>query len=134
MPDSSGFGSQTESGIVIPCRYRGEEMNFVAQTSLDDDPPIMAGRVIFDYNRENLGNLDFTRSLKLRKSLTKPSAPQTGTPMLTLEDLGREHIIRLLALTGWRVSGESEAAKRLGLKPTTMDARMQKLGISRRVP
>jgi hypothetical protein len=60
----------------------------------------MAGRVIFDYNRENLGNLDFTRSLKLGKSLTKPSAPQTGTPMLTLEELGREHIIRLLALIG----------------------------------
>src|ERR1700748_2674468 len=38
MPDSSGFGSYTESGLVIPCRFRGEEVNFVAQMYLDDDP------------------------------------------------------------------------------------------------
>jgi acetoacetate decarboxylase len=30
MPDSSGFGSYTESGMVIPCRWQGEDMNFVA--------------------------------------------------------------------------------------------------------
>jgi acetoacetate decarboxylase len=40
MPDSSGFGSYTESGMVIPATLRGEEVNFVAQTYLDDDPPI----------------------------------------------------------------------------------------------
>jgi acetoacetate decarboxylase len=28
MPDSSGFGSYTESGMVIPCRFRGEDVNF----------------------------------------------------------------------------------------------------------
>ncbi len=33
MPDSSGFGSYTESGMVIPCRFRGEDVNFVAQIS-----------------------------------------------------------------------------------------------------
>jgi acetoacetate decarboxylase len=32
MPDSSGFGKYTESGMVIPCRFRGQEVNFVAQT------------------------------------------------------------------------------------------------------
>jgi acetoacetate decarboxylase len=37
MPDSSGFGSYTESGMVIPCRFRGEDVNFVAQMYLDDD-------------------------------------------------------------------------------------------------
>ena len=31
MPDSSGFGSYTESGMVIPCRFRGQDVNFVAQ-------------------------------------------------------------------------------------------------------
>jgi acetoacetate decarboxylase len=46
MPDSSGFGSYTESGIVIPARLRGEEVNFVSQMYLDDDPPIAAGREI----------------------------------------------------------------------------------------
>ena len=47
MPDSSGFGSYTESGIVIPARLRGEEVNFVSQMYLDDDPPIAAGREIW---------------------------------------------------------------------------------------
>jgi acetoacetate decarboxylase len=52
MPDSSGFGSYTESGLVIPCRYQGEEMNFVAQMYLDDDPPIVAGREIWGFPKK----------------------------------------------------------------------------------
>ena len=52
MPDSSGFGSYTESGLVIPCRYNGEEMNFVAQMYLDDDPPIVAGREIWGFPKK----------------------------------------------------------------------------------
>ena len=52
MPDSSGFGSYTESGMVIPCRFRGEEMSFVAQMYLDDDPPIVAGREIWGFPKK----------------------------------------------------------------------------------
>ena len=52
MPDSSGFGSYTESGMVIPCRFNGEEMNFVAQMYLDDDPPIVAGREIWGFPKK----------------------------------------------------------------------------------
>src|SRR5262252_2246064 len=52
MPDSSGFGSYTESGMVIPCRLRGEEVNFVAQMYLDDDPPIAAGREIWGFPKK----------------------------------------------------------------------------------
>ena len=42
MPDSSGFGDYTESGVVIPCSYEGRPASFVAQMYLDDDPPIAA--------------------------------------------------------------------------------------------
>jgi acetoacetate decarboxylase len=52
MPDSSGFGSYTESGMVIPARLRGEEVNFVAQMYLDDDPPIAAGREIWGFPKK----------------------------------------------------------------------------------
>lgn len=52
MPDSSGFGSYTESGMVIPCTFRGEEMSFVAQMYLDDDPPIAAGREIWGFPKK----------------------------------------------------------------------------------
>jgi acetoacetate decarboxylase len=52
MPDSSGFGSYTESGMVIPCCFAGEEVNFVAQMYLDDDPPIAAGREIWGFPKK----------------------------------------------------------------------------------
>lgn len=49
MPDSSGFGAYQESGIVIPCRFRGEPVNFTAQMYLNDEPPITAGREIWGF-------------------------------------------------------------------------------------
>ena len=52
MPDSSGFGSYTETGLVIPCRFKGEEVNFVSQMYLDDDPPIVAGREIWGFPKK----------------------------------------------------------------------------------
>ncbi len=52
MPDSSGFGSYTECGLVIPCLYKGEPVNFVSQMYLDDDPPIAAGREIWGFPKK----------------------------------------------------------------------------------
>jgi acetoacetate decarboxylase len=52
MPDSSGFGSYTESGLVIPARLHGEDVNFVCQMYLDDDPPIAAGREIWGFPKK----------------------------------------------------------------------------------
>jgi PAS domain S-box-containing protein len=54
-----------------------------------------------------------------------------ATPLVTLEDVERSHITAILTQTAWRVSGEKGAAKILGLNPTTLEARMKKLGISR---
>jgi PAS domain S-box-containing protein len=48
-----------------------------------------------------------------------------------LEDLERRHILRVLEASGWRVSARGGAADVLGLKPTTLEARMKKLGIRR---
>ena len=50
----------------------------------------------------------------------------------TLENVDRQHIVAVLEETGWRVSGERGAARILGLKRTTLEARMKKLGILRR--
>ena len=52
MPDSTGFGSYTESGLVIPCTLNGEDVNFVSQMYLDDDPPIVAGREIWGFPKK----------------------------------------------------------------------------------
>jgi transcriptional regulator with GAF, ATPase, and Fis domain len=57
-------------------------------------------------------------------------APAPATPA-TLQDSERRHIEAMLAQCGWRIRGESGAAARLGLKPSTLESRMRKLGISR---
>jgi len=49
MPDSSGFGSYTQTGIVIPCTLNGEPMNHVSQMFLDCEPPIAGGREIWGF-------------------------------------------------------------------------------------
>ena len=48
-----------------------------------------------------------------------------------LRDVEWNHIQKILKQTGWRVRGKAGAAELLGLKPTTLDARMKKLGIVR---
>ena len=51
------------------------------------------------------------------------------------EDLGsieREAILKTLGQCGGRIYGAAGAAQRLGLKPTTLQSRMKKLGIQRR--
>jgi PAS domain S-box-containing protein len=51
----------------------------------------------------------------------------------SLDDVEKDHIISVLERTGWRIEGTSGAAYLLGLKPSTLRARMAKLGIQRRL-
>ncbi|MBT4092239.1 MAG: hypothetical protein HOE30_27430, partial [Deltaproteobacteria bacterium] len=51
--------------------------------------------------------------------------------LATLEEVERRHIITVLGKSDWKVRGANGAAKILGLKPTTLDYRMKKLGITR---
>jgi formate hydrogenlyase transcriptional activator len=64
--------------------------------------------------------------------LSPPSGKVSGNgTVLTLEEIERQHIRDVLEQTNWRVSGDKGAAAILGLKSTTLEARMKKLGISR---
>ena len=51
----------------------------------------------------------------------------------TLEEAERQHILRALKQTQWRIAGPKGAAVLLGMKRTTLQARMRKLGIRRPV-
>ena len=53
MPDSAGFGSYTESGVVIPALYQGKHVNFTAQMYLNDEPPIAGGREIWGFPKKH---------------------------------------------------------------------------------
>jgi formate hydrogenlyase transcriptional activator len=60
--------------------------------------------------------------------------PVTATPLQdTFTDSTRALILHALSRTGWVVGGPGGAAARLGLKRTTLIAKMKKLGISRPV-
>jgi formate hydrogenlyase transcriptional activator len=50
-----------------------------------------------------------------------------------LADVEVEHIRAVLEETGWRVRGPHGAAARLGLKPTTLESRLARLGLKRGV-
>ena len=52
MPDSSGFGDYTESGLVIPARLNGEDMGYVTKCISTIDPPIAAGREIWGFPKK----------------------------------------------------------------------------------
>lgn len=56
---------------------------------------------------------------------------QAPEPALTLEEVERRHILDVLGQTGWRISGNSGAARILAIKSTTLEFRMKKLGIKR---
>ena len=58
-----------------------------------------------------------------------PAAAPTGSS--TLEETERSHILKVLGETNGVVGGRNGAAKRLGLKRTTLIYKMQKLGIAR---
>ncbi|TKB73098.1 MAG: GAF domain-containing protein [Nitrospira sp.] len=63
--------------------------------------------------------------------LSQSGSKTASGKTLTLEEMERQHIVDVLEQTNWRVSGEKGAAKILGLNPTTLEARMKKLGIER---
>jgi transcriptional regulator with GAF, ATPase, and Fis domain len=66
----------------------------------------------------------------LHVELPAPADLQTSTGM-TLEAVERRHITAVLDEVRWRIRGEGGAAQRLGLKPSTLEFRMRKLGIKR---
>jgi formate hydrogenlyase transcriptional activator len=55
----------------------------------------------------------------------------TPRQVLPWAEMERKHMLEALEITRWRVRGQGGAAEILGLKPTTLESRMAKLGIRR---
>ena len=134
---------------VPPLRERVDDIpelvwRFVAQYSQ------AFGKQIDDIPRENLemlqryawpGNIRELRNVVERAmivatgprlTITLPQARvDSATGSEKLVDVQREHIRAVLASVGWRIRGIGGAAERLGLRPTTLETRMAKLGLNR---
>jgi formate hydrogenlyase transcriptional activator len=60
-----------------------------------------------------------------------PGVSRRSTKLIDVE---RDHIRSVLETTGWRIRGAAGAADHLGLRPTTLETRMAKLGLKRPRP
>ena len=63
----------------------------------------------------------------------QPAPAPPASALSTLDETQRQHILRVLRQTEWRIAGPHGAAAILGMKRTTLQARMRKLGIKRPV-
>ncbi|MCG3200940.1 MAG: Anaerobic nitric oxide reductase transcription regulator NorR [Gammaproteobacteria bacterium] len=70
----------------------------------------------------------------LESSAIPPPEGNGVRPLRTLEDVETEHIREVLQLTEWIIEGKRGAAGILGMEPSTLRYRMQKLGIRRPRP
>ena len=84
------------------------------------------------------GALQF--DLPLSDSSPNPPAPRVGDrpdqEYLTdseMQRLERENLFNVLEKTGWKIKGTDGAAELLGIKPTTLISRIEKMGLKRPV-
>ena len=75
--------------------------------------------------------LSSNRRLEIPKDALPQPAPG-ATPIIRMNDAERRHILDALTASNWVVGGPKGAASLLGLKRSTLQSRMEKLGIRRR--
>jgi formate hydrogenlyase transcriptional activator len=111
----------------------GKELRGVAQKSMD-------ALVAYDWpgNIRELHNV-IERAVVLAngsvvqvdESMVRTTSADQESHLETLEDVERKHIIRALTETKWVIHGKRGAAEILGINPSTLRSRMEKLGIKR---
>jgi len=69
-------------------------------------------------------------ALQLVDKLDISSSPMSSA-IRTLEEVERSQLLKILSETRWRIEGKNGAAAILGLHPSTLRARIHKLGILR---
>jgi transcriptional regulator with GAF, ATPase, and Fis domain len=72
-----------------------------------------------------------SNSPKLYIEVPKNPSSSLLIPSLTLKEIEVQHIRKVLETSAWKIRGKHGAAEILGMKPTTLETRMAKLGISR---
>jgi transcriptional regulator with GAF, ATPase, and Fis domain len=69
--------------------------------------------------------------LRLAEKIGNGKAHAHNIDSFSISDVEREHILKVMSKTGWRIEGNKGAAALLGMNPSTLRSRMHKLGISR---
>jgi formate hydrogenlyase transcriptional activator len=69
--------------------------------------------------------------LRLADKLERGTADSGEGALKVLSEMERDHIVKVLEKTGWKIEGEGGAASVLGINPSTLRSRIKKLGIKR---
>jgi formate hydrogenlyase transcriptional activator len=105
---------------------------------LSQDPMVGAGALSLPDDPPTSRNVGDEAAVSIER-IPSPAAAPSRTPvtldeLATLADAERRAILNALNATSWRISGRGGAAEHLAMKPTTLHARMKKLGIRRPSP
>jgi formate hydrogenlyase transcriptional activator len=135
---------------VPPLRERGEDIPGLVWAFVDEFSKAFA-KPIESIDRESMrrlqqypwpGNVRELRNVieravilaagpRLTVPLPQSAQPRENERAVTLATFETDHIRAVLESTRWRIRGAGGAAQRLGLKPTTLESRMAKLGLVR---
>ncbi|PHV10030.1 acetoacetate decarboxylase [Chitinimonas sp. BJB300] len=99
MPVSTGFGDYTESGQVIPVRFKGVKGSYVHSMYLNDHPPIAGGRELCGFP----------------KKLASPALDIEIDTLVGTLDYGKVCVAK--ATMGYKHSGADQAAVLASLAP-----------------
>jgi len=69
--------------------------------------------------------------LRLADNLAGPALNRMPRPLKSMQETEKDHILRVLQSTNWRIDGTKGAALILDLNPSTLRSRMRKLGIQK---
>ena len=75
--------------------------------------------------------LELENAFPVYERSSRDSSPSNERRSENLEEVERAHIVKVLEECKWKIRGEDGAAERLGLKRTTLQSRMKRLGIQR---
>jgi formate hydrogenlyase transcriptional activator len=134
---------------VPPLRDRREDIPLFVQAFVDElaatmgkrieeiDPPSLAALAEHTWpgNVRELRNVVERAMILASGPILRIPAPQVDLAEMDhrseVATADRDEILRVLGETGWRIRGVHGAAARLGLKPTTLESRIKKLGLTR---